>query len=141
MKVDQLMMTTKQPIHQVFPFSNLPCKNTQDFVNFEKKINEENLKQQLKEYFINISSSPDLTKFVKEILRKLLTDECACPFSYTGQHGNIAVKDYVCIKVIEDSAMEKYNASSKSIVSKIIQSWFAYAKDRVKKKNKKSKSA
>ncbi|KAI8119754.1 hypothetical protein CVS40_9025 [Lucilia cuprina] len=99
-------------------FTAFPLHNVEQINNFEEQIcKEESMQIQLLKPFCNLQKTflkriggEDVAYFTRYSLKKIITDECATYFTWTGSKEKPAIQNYTFIRIIKGMKhSERYN--------------------------------
>ncbi|XP_036140753.1 uncharacterized protein LOC118644928 [Monomorium pharaonis] len=74
---------------------------------------------------------------VRRIMKRLMTDNLALKYSWSGQKNTIRFKDFLTSKLILESVASVHTSANLKTMEDAIQSWLNHASDRKKKAEKK----
>lgn len=118
---------------------SLPAKTQQEFLSLESQVK---VNDAIKLHILNKfgeENSTEFSKFIRRNLKKIISDDAAINFTWTGANKNIAIKDFELIDMLLNSVLIKIPMSDRSTCEEIVKSWFRDAKIRQNIKTKSSK--
>lgn len=101
----------------------------QDLDNLEESIvQDKEIKNKLTTKLMSVGGT-DIKDGVKNIMRRVMTNELMSKLNMSGHRGKIPFKDYTIFKVINDVALKAFNGTEKE-VKEIVSRTLKYAPDR-----------
>ncbi|XP_067642830.1 uncharacterized protein [Eurosta solidaginis] len=137
--IDQTLAAFKRQRTLCSKLPSLPFNDVNEILDFEKILqNDEEMRQELITKFAR-QPTDDLKKFIVANLKYIFNDDyLARNFSWTNVNNNISVKDFICIKLLKESAMENIPQTNYTKIDETLKQFFNSAKDRFAKLSKRT---
>lgn len=112
-----------------------PLNNIENVIELESRLSDDtsDFKKKLVRFITptyDVSTSSDLKRMVRTILRRLFTYNLASSYSWRGFRGNFQIGNLKIVKVIFDISKYKFKNASKPYINVYIKEWIRYAKQR-----------